>query len=638
MASGGNGRHGGMNDNNERKSTTLGLSLGALGVVYGDIGTSPLYAFRECFFGHESVGVSDANVFGVLSLIVWSLIVVISLKYLVLIMRADNDGEGGILALMALVVNTASDGPRRNRLGLVLVGLFGAALLYGDGMITPAISVLSAIEGLGIAAPVFLPYVVPITVAILIALFAIQRHGTQRVGMLFGPLMVVWFAVIAGLGIYHIIRNPVVLEAFNPAHAVAFFVANGWAGFLILGIVFLVVTGGEALYADMGHFGKLPIRVVWFSVVLPALLLNYFGQGALVLRDPSHISNPFYHLASGWMLYPLVALSTAATVVASQAVITGAFSLTMQAVQLGYLPRVSIRHTSESEYGQVYVPLANTVLAICTVALVFGFRTSGNLASAYGVAVTTTMVITTMLAYFAMRNLWNWSVGAAVLTTAALLVVDLSFFAANIVKVPDGGWFPLLIGLGMVTIMTTWRRGREIRGDRITDISMSYDDLFALIDKEKPARVPGTEIHLYSNPVKAPHTLLRNLRYNHVLHEQVVIVTVITAKHPYVRADHRLMIDKPREDFMRIRIHYGFFQTPNVPRALAQCAAEGLKLDAASTTYIVGRETLLATKRPGMAIWRERLFAFLSRNALQAVPFYHIPPDQVLEIGAQIEL
>lgn len=616
----------------------LSLSLGALGVVYGDIGTSPLYALRECFHGPHALPATAANVYGVLSLIVWSLVIVISVKYVGLILRADNEGEGGILALMALVAAPNGERKGSNRLALVFIGLFGAALLYGDGMITPAISVLSAIEGLGVATPTLQPYVVPITIAVLVGLFAFQRHGTEGIGYVFGPIMLVWFLVLAVTGLWHIASHPRVLVAINPIHAMDFFAANGWHAFLILGIVFLVVTGGEALYADMGHFGRTPIRMVWFSVVLPALLLNYFGQGALVLEHPGFAVSPFYHLVARWAQYPMVLLATTATVVASQAVISGAFSLTMQAVQLGYLPRVEIQHTSGSEYGQIYIPLTNALLLLSTVALVIGFGSSSRLASAYGVAVTTTMVITTLLAYVAMRELWRWSWPIALLAVSAFLAVDLSFFAANIVKVLDGGWFPLLVSLAIVTVMTTWRRGREILAQRIARSPETFEEFFEQIDNDPPALVRGTEIHLYSNSDRVPSTLLRNVRHNRVIHEQIAIVTVVIERKPIVRSENRLEVKRPRKNFFRIRVHYGFLQTPHVPRALAQSTLDDLVLDPETTTYVLGRETLLATTRPGMALWRERLFAFLSRNAARATSFYRIPPKQVLEIGAQIEL
>lgn len=616
------------------------LSLGALGIVYGDIGTSPLYALRECFHGPHSVPVTPENVIGVLSLIVWSLILVISVKYLALIMRADNKGEGGILALLALVLpgGGTTGNASWHAWTLVILGLFGSALLYGDGVITPAISVLSAIEGFEVITPVLTPYVIPLTILILIGLFAMQSHGTEKVGFLFGPLMLIWFSVLALLGLRWIGTRPDVLSSVNPVHAIDFFVRNSWHGFLVMGVVFLVVTGGEALYADMGHFGRRPIRLVWFFLVLPALLINYFGQGALLLSDAAHAEHPFFHLAPSWAQVPLVILSTLATVVASQAVISGAFSLTMQAVQLGYLPRVDIRHTSAHEYGQIYIPIVNWLLFIATIGLVLGFRTSSALASAYGIAVTTTMVITTILAFYAMRDLWHWNTAIALLVAASFLVIDLSFFGANIVKVKDGGWFPLAIGLFVLTLMTTWRRGRMVLAQRIGEMTVSLDAFLKQVESESPHRTRGTEIHLSSSPFGAPRTLLTNYKHNHTLHEMVVMVTVLAERTPYVDQAGRLKVEPLSAGFYRVVVKYGFNQQPNLPQALSGCAAQGLKIDLNDVTYLLGRETLLATRRGGMALWREHLFAFLSRNASRPTKFFQLPSNQVLEIGDQIEM
>ena len=630
-----------MTDRQDGRGTRhlLTLCLGALGVVYGDIGTSPLYAVRECFHGPHALPVTPGNVLGVLSLILWSLVVVISVKYLALILRADNEGEGGILALMALInPNGAGRGSLRGWM-LVMLGLFGASLLYGDGMITPAISVLSAVEGLEVATPLFRAYVVPVTLVILVTLFLFQYWGTARIGRAFGPIVLLWLLVLTVLGVVAIARAPGVLAAIDPSHAVRFFHANGWHGFMILGIVFLAVTGGEALYADMGHFGRRPIRLSWFSLVLPALVANYFGQGALLLRTPQAAVNPFYHLAPQWALYPVVLLATLATVVASQAVISGTFSLTMQAVHLGYLPRMEIRHTSATEYGQIYVPFVNWALLLCTAGLVLGFGNSSRMASAYGVAITTAMVITTVLAFFAMREIWRWRLPLAVLATLGFLIVDLSFFGANIVKVADGGWFPLLVGAALLVVMTTWRRGRQILGDRIREQSMSFEDLFGEMDEDPPHRIPGVEIHLYSNPEGVPPALLRNLRHNRVLHERVVVVTLVMEREPFVdESEGRVQTALLREGFCRITLRCGFMEQPDIPRDLARCEDLAIDLDSPETVYVLGRETLLAAERPGMAIWREKLFAVLSRNAGRATRFYQIPADRVLEIGAQIEL
>ncbi|HEV2844700.1 MAG TPA: KUP/HAK/KT family potassium transporter, partial [Thermoanaerobaculia bacterium] len=502
----------------------LGLSLGALGIVYGDIGTSPLYALRECFHGPHAVPPSHDNVLGVLSLVFWSLVIIISIKYLVFVMRADNRGEGGILALMALVPPRYREA-RSGQWVLVAMGLFGAALLYGDGMITPAISVLSAVEGLEVATPFFNPYIVPITLVILLVLFAIQRRGTAGIGALFGPVMILWFATLAVLGAFWIVRVPAVLAAVNPGHAVRFFAQNGWQGFLVLGSVFLVVTGGEALYADMGHFGRRPIRLAWFTLVLPALLLNYFGQGALLLTHPDAAENPFYELARrlapDWILYPMVILATAATVIASQAVISGAFSLTRQAVQLGYIPRMEIIHTSGREIGQIYIPSINWLLMLSTFGLVLGFQKSTNLAAAYGVAVTATMVITTLLACMVALRLWNWKPALVLPVTAVFLLLDSSFFGANIIKLADGGWFPLLVGLVIYTLMATWKKGRQILAERLADGALPFEQFVASVGPEGPRRVSGTAVFMARDPRGTPTALLHNLKHNKVLHARV---------------------------------------------------------------------------------------------------------------------
>ena len=612
-----------------------GLILAALGVVYGDIGTSPLYALRESF--HTShLPLTSTNVLGVLSLIFWALIIVISIKYLLFILRADNRGEGGMLALSALVNPRA---PSTRRLWLLLMlGLFGTALLYGDGMITPAISVLSAIEGLKIVTPVFEPYVLPITVAILIGLFAAQSHGTAAVGRIFGPVMLLWFFVIAALGVRSIVGEPAVLAAVNPMHAVHFFLHNGWAGFFVLGSVFLVITGGEALYADMGHFGRAPIRAAWFGLVLPALVLNYFGQGALLLRDPSAVESPFYRLAPEWGLLPLVVLATCATVIASQALISGAFSITMQAVQLGYAPRVFIEHTSSHQRGQIYVPLVNWGLMFACIGLVIGFRSSSNLAAAYGVGVTTDMVITTMLFFFVIRKRWKWSLPVALLFAAVYLFIDLAFWGANIVKVPHGGWFPLVVALLIFTLFSTWRTGRRILSDRLEQHSRPLREFIQDIARTNPPRVPGTAVFMFRNLNAVPPALLQNLRHNQVLHERVVILCVQTAEIAHVPPSDRVELNRPGDNLYTIQINYGFTDEPNIPEALRLAAEKGLPYDPERTTFFLGRENLIASHVPGMAIWRERLFAWMSRNARSAPMFFQIPPERAVELGTQIEL
>jgi len=572
---------------------------------------------------------------GVLSLVFWSLLVVISVKYLAFVMRADNRGEGGILALMSLIRPYGS-GSRGVRWLLAMLGLFGAALLYGDGIITPAISVLSAVEGLGVATPVFEHVIEPITIVILIGLFLIQKRGTGRVGAIFGPVMVLWFACIAALGVSQILRAPGVLAAIDPRHAVDFFARNGKIGFLVLGAVFLSVTGGEALYADMCHFGARPIRLAWFWFVLPSLLLNYFGQGALLLQDPAAAHNPFYRLGPAWSLYPMVVLSTLATVIASQAVISGAFSLTRQAVLLGYCPRVRIDHTSEREIGQIYIPSVNWALMLATIALVLGFHSSSNLAAAYGVAVTTTMAITTILMSVVARELWKWSVAASAALAAVFLVPDLAFFGANIVKVPHGGWFPLVAAAAVFTLMTTWRRGREILDQRLREEILPID-LF-LKDVPKIQRVQGTAIYMSRTSDGVPPALLHNLKHNKVLHREVVFLTVETQERPRVSRRDRFDVTELGNGICRIVARYGFMEDADVPELLGKVDVAGLSFPPGDTTFFLGKETIFATKKPGMAMWRERLFAFMSRNARSATLFFNLPPNRVVELGAQIEI
>ncbi|MEW6207670.1 MAG: potassium transporter Kup [Acidobacteriota bacterium] len=613
------------------------LSLTALGVVYGDIGTSPLYALRECFHGPHAVEATQANVIGALSMIFWSLVLIISIKYLVFILRADNQGEGGILALTALVtpVRAEAQGGRRF---LILLGLFGAALLYGDGIITPAISVLSAVEGLEVATPFFEPYIIPITVLILASLFMLQRRGTGGVGLMFGPITLLWALVLALLGLLHILREPGVLAAVNPVHSLEFFLRNQWRAFLVLGSVFLVVTGGEALYADMGHFGTRPIRVAWFFVMLPALLLNYFGQGALLIGSPSAARNPFYQMAPGWALYPIVILATMATVIASQAVISGAFSLTRQAVLLGYSPRLRIEHTSPHQIGQIYIPVINWALMLTCIGLVIGFRSSSNLAAAYGVAVTTTMVITTLLFYVVIRRRWKWNWAVAVLLCGILLIVEVSFFGANIIKIADGGWFPILIAALAFTLMSTWKTGRRILSNRLEAASIPIEKFLEDIQKQPLARIPGTAVFMYGKREGTPPTLLRNIKHNKVLHEQNIILNVQTDETPHVAEEDRVEVEEIGQGFFRIVLHYGFMEDPDIPEALSSIDVPGLSLSLEKTSFFLSRERLFATPRPGMAIWREHIFIWLSRNARGATSFFRIPPGRVVELGEQIEL
>ncbi|HYO76103.1 MAG TPA: potassium transporter Kup [Thermoanaerobaculia bacterium] len=618
------------------KRYLLTLSLGALGVVYGDIGTSPLYAFRECFAPEHHLAPSPANILGVLSLIFWALILIISVEYLVFVMRADNRGEGGIVALMSLVGSKQT--PSRRRAILVGLGLFGAALLYGDGMITPAISVLSAIEGLNVATPVFGPYVVWITTAVLIGLFTVQKFGTAKVGAIFGPVMLAWFTVIAVMGISHIIYEPSVLQAVMPTHAINFFIRNQGTGFLVLGSVFLVITGGEALYADMGHFGIRPIRWVWFWFVLPALLLNYFGQGAFLLHTPEGVENPFFRMAPQWALIPLVVLATLAASIASQAVISGAFSLTRQAVQLGYLPRIRIRHTSAREIGQIYIPSVNWFLMISAIALVFAFRESGRLAAAYGVAVTATMAITTTLTSVYARDRWRWPMAGAIGFAVFFLCFDLSFFGANLVKVWEGGWFPLFVGLSIFTLMSTWRAGRRILNDRLAEGVLSTEAFVNELGNGRVHRVPGTAIFMSRNPDGVPTTLLHNIKHNKVVHKQVVLLTVETEEESHLGNDERYLWSELGHGVYRLTLRFGYMEDPDIPETLQKIEGGPVTFNSIATSYFLGRETLIPTKRPGMAIWREHIFSWMMRNSSSASVFFNLPPNQVIELGAQVEL
>jgi KUP system potassium uptake protein len=609
-----------------------------LGVVYGDIGTSPLYAIRECFQGAHAVSPSPAHVLGVLSLIFWALIIVISLKYLVFVLRADNEGEGGILSLMALATPIRPSG-RQERAVLVGLGLFGAALLYGDGIITPAISVLGAMEGVVVAAPTLGPYVVPATVMILVGLFALQRHGTARVGTVFGPVMLVWFSVLAVLGILQIVRAPVVLTAVNPMHAVRFFSDAGWHGYLVLGSVFLVVTGGEALYADMGHFGARPIRLDWFGIVFPCLLLNYFGQGALLLESPAAAANPFFLLAPGWAIYPLILLALAAAVIASQAVISGAYSLTMQAVQLGFSPRMRIDHTSVREYGQIYVGGVNWALMAGCVVLVLAFRTSSNLAAAYGIAVTSTMVITTLLLYVVARERWKWGAATAAAVAGGFLIIDLAFFGANIIKVAQGGWLPLVLATAVYSLMVTWKTGRRALAERIQAEAQPLESFLLEVQSARIVRVPGTAIFMSGSASRVPPALRHNLEHNKVLHERVVFVTVKTQAVPHVRSGNRLELEDFGDGLYRLRLNYGFMEEPDVPRALEEALRDLPGTFAPSeATYFLGRETIIAGPHTPFARWRHHLFALMSRNATSATAYFGIPPQRVVELGAQIEI
>ncbi len=614
----------------------VGLAVGALGVVYGDIGTNSLFAMREAFEAHHHVGLDEANVLGLLSLMFWSLIIVITVKYLAFVMRADNEGEGGILALAALA--TGKEPAKGGRRVLVLVGLFGAALLYGDGVITPAISVLAAVEGTTVAAPDLDAIVIPAAVVILIGLFLFQHKGTAVIGRIFGPVMIVWFVVTGGLGAASVVRRPGVLRAIAPSHAVSFFADNGFTGFLVLGAVILVVVGGEALYADMGHFGRRPILLGWYGLVLPSLLLMYFGQGALLIRDPSAIDNPFYRLAPDWGLYPLVVLATVATVIASQALISGAYSITAQAVQLGYSPRVLVRHTSEEQFGQIYVPAVNWFLMVACVGLVLGFRHSSNLAAAYGLAVTTTMVITTVLFYVVVRERFHWRWWLFLPLWVVFLTVDVGFLIATLFKIPEGGWFPLAMAAVIFTVLTTWRTGRRLVQERITPRGLALTTFLDGIARHPPVRTPTTGAYFFSLPGYTPPSLLANLRHNDALQEQVLIISVITERRPRVPLMRRADMTDLGHGFHQVVLHFGFMEDPDVPRALAARCVMELGIDINTLSYFLGRESIQVTERPGMTMWREHLFAFMSRNSTSAANYFKLPLDQTVELAVSVEL
>jgi KUP system potassium uptake protein len=618
------------------------LTVTALGVVYGDIGTSPLYALRECFKPEYGISATPDNVYGVLSLIVWALTLVVSVKYIVYVMRADNHGEGGILAMLAIIIEKSTLRTHR-RAVLVALGLVGAALLYGDGVITPAISVLGAMEGLNVVSQSFAHLVVPVTLVVLVGLFLFQKLGTARVGGTFGPIMVVWFLTIAALGANEVVRTPRILLAVNPLYAVRFFADRGSAAFVLLGAVVLAVTGAEALYADMGHFGKKPIRLAWFWLVFPCLLLNYFGQGALVLRDPAAIANPFYLLAPRVLLYPLIAVATVAAVIASQALISGAFSLTQQCVQLGYSPRVTIIHTSAREAGQIYIPEVNSALMLSCLLVVIGFGSSSALGAAYGIAVTGTMAITTVLFVVVAANRWHWPRWRALSLAGAFLTVDLAFLASNALKIAHGGWVPLAIAIALFTLMTTWKRGRQILRERLTEIAMPLDTFLASLAKGTIPRVPGTAVFMTSDAGGAPVVLLHHLKHNKVLHEKVILLSVQTTGIPEVKNTDRLTMERLDHGFVRVVVRYGFMESPDVKEVMELLRRQGVRSRPLETSYYLGREQLIprnkAWKRGGltMNIWRKRLFAVMARNGRSAAEFFQLPPNRVIELGTQIE-
>jgi len=629
------------NNNNEaspQKSSTAGLTLLALGVVYGDIGTSPLYAVKETFAPAHGIALGTENILGGLSTIFWSLMIVVTLKYVTLIMRANNKGEGGIMALLALASSAVRNQPQWRMLILAL-GVVGASLFYGDAVLTPAISVLSAVEGLEVGTTAFKPYVIPIAVIVLVTLFAFQRHGTAVIGAFFGPVCLLWFLALGAIGVHNVARNPIVLQAIDPLHALRFVTGHGFASFVVLGAVLLAFTGAEALYADMGHFGRRAVRLAWFGLVLPALVLNYFGQGALLIANPQAISNPFYLAYPDWALYPMIGLATAATVIASQATISGAYSITKQAIQLGYLPRMNIQHTSAREIGQVYVPALNWLLLVSVLAAVIGFGSSSKLASAYGVAVAGTMLIDTFLTFFVIRYGWGYHLLIAVSATAFFMLVDIAFFSASLLKIGEGGWFPLTVGAAVFTLMVTWRRGREILLARLKESSVPLQSFLDSLMRNPPPRVPGTAVFLISTPGSVPHALLHNLAHNKVLHARVVFLTAVIEDVPWVSEKNRVNIEELGHDCYRLMVHFGFKDRPDVVQALALCREQGLAFEPLETSFFLSRETVIPSIRyEGMALWRERLFSAMARNAGSPVEYFNLPTNRVIELGTQIEI
>jgi KUP system potassium uptake protein len=626
----------GLAENAPLRKLRLGLAVGALGVVYGDIGTSPLYTLRECFNVY-SIEPSNANVLGILSLIFWTILIIVTLKYVWIVMRADNHGEGGTLALLALLLDSAWASSRSLWL-LVACGMLGAAMFYGDGIITPAISVLSAVEGLEVATPVFKPYIIPITVAILVLLFAVQRRGTASVGAFFGPVMGIWFATLAVLGAWQISGHPGVIAAVNPIHALEFAARHGQGTFMTLGAVVLAVTGAEALYADMGHFGAAPIRAAWLSFVWPALILNYFGQGALLLSDPATLKNPFFMMVPAWGLYPMVLLAAVATVIASQAVISGAFSVTQQALQLGFIPRLEIIHTSAQARGQIYLPWINWFLCISVIGVVLGFKSSSNLAAAYGIAVTGTMLTTTLLLYFLARRVWRWSAASAGALIGFFFVVDVAFFAANTLKIVDGGWFPLVVAAALFTLMSTWNRGRALLYQRLYPEELPLDQFISLLSPDSPLRVPGTAVYLTARGEGTPHGLLHNLKHYKVLHQRVVVLTILTENIPRVPEAERLTLKELEGNFYRLTARSGFMEIPDVPRLLDDCKRLGFEWDEMETSFFLNRQRVIPTAGDGMALWREQLYAAMVRNAANATDFFQLPPNRVVELGSRVEI
>jgi len=619
------------------KSQQAALALAALGVVYGDIGTSPLYTMKEVFAGIHAIALTPANILGIVSLVLWALIIVVSVKYVVFIMRADNRGEGGIMALIALALHDAKGNRKREKI-IMLAGLLGAGMFYGDGMVTPAISVLSALEGLEVATPALKPYIIPATLVVLFVLFFFQRRGTASVGTLFGPVMMLWFGTLGVLGVINIAASLGVLMAINPLYGLGFLINNRGIAIVAMGAVVLAVTGAEALYADMGHFGSRPIRQAWFGFVLPALMLNYFGQGALLLAEPGAVSNPFYHMAPDFLQLPLVALATLAAVIASQAVISGAFSVSRQAMQLGFLPRFEVQYTSAKAQGQVYLPGVNWGLFLAVVVLVLGFKSTNNLAAAYGIAVTGDMVITSVLATFVAAKSWHWGWGRAIALFSVFLIVELTFLFANVLKIPDGGWFPLAAGSMVFLLMSTWKRGGQLLTERTSGEAIELESFIDALLISMPIRVLGTSVFMTSNNNRVPNAMLHNLMHNKVLHERVMIVSVEVFDVPYVPEIDRVEIHKLKGDFYRLNVQYGFKDEPDIPRALSLCAERGLTIDMMEISFFLGRATLIPKVGSGMALWREKLFIYLFRNASSATTFYKIPSNRVVELGTQVVL
>ncbi len=619
------------------KKQQAALALAALGVVYGDIGTSPLYTMKEVFAGNHPIPLTPENILGILSLILWSLIIVVSIKYVVFIMRADNRGEGGIMALIALALHSAKGNPKQYR-AIMLAGLLGAGMFYGDGMVTPAMSVLSALEGLTVATPAFQPFIIPMTLLVLFLLFFFQRRGTASVGALFGPVMMIWFSTLALMGLYNVAASPEVFRAINPLYGIRFLVENRGIAIVAMGAVVLSVTGAEALYADMGHFGSKPIRQAWFGFVLPSLVINYFGQGALLFADPSVVDNPFYHMAPDWLLFPLVGLATLATVIASQAVISGAFSVSRQAMQLGFLPRFEVQYTSEKQQGQVYLPGVNWGLFVAVVILVLGFKSTNNLAAAYGIAVTGDMVITSILATIVAAKSWGWGWSRAMGLFAVFLAVELTFLFANVLKIPDGGWFPLAAGSIVFLLMSTWKRGGQMLTERTSGEAIELESFIDALLVSMPSRVPGNAVFMTSNNERVPNAMLHNLMHNKVLHERVLVVSVQVFDVPYVPEIDRVEIHKLKGDFYRVNVQYGFKDEPDIPAALALCESQGLPIDMMETSFFLGRATLVPKHGSEMVFWREKLFVFMFRNASSATSFYKIPTNRVVELGTQVVL